>query len=193
MSDALGLDSKQMEIDAKGVEEGGEGKTEEDVIKALKGEGESDFVSDAFVIARTGLGPFGEGWETKGEDVEWFLYTRPWVIGVFTIMQKIGLEPNEDVVEKWFEVLGTSPQGALKDLALYTDQLAKVEQAEQLFKEIEIREKKRMAERLEEKAAWAIKEAERAEREAQEEKEEEERIANAKEGDVLPNKLPVDE
>ncbi|CAM9974764.1 unnamed protein product, partial [Choristocarpus tenellus] len=38
MSDALGLDSKQMEIDAKRVEEWGEGKTEEDVIKALKGE-----------------------------------------------------------------------------------------------------------------------------------------------------------
>lgn len=60
----------------------------------------------------------------------------------------------------------------------------------QLWKEVEIREKKRLAERLEEKAKDAIRQAEIAEKDAQDEREELERIANAKEGDVLPNDLP---
>lgn len=57
----------------------------------------SNIVTDGFYVARTGLGPFGEGWEEKGEDVDWFLYNRLWGVGVFTLMENIGLEPTEDV------------------------------------------------------------------------------------------------
>lgn len=57
----------------------------------------SNIVTDGFYVARTGLGPFGEGWEEKGEDVDWFLYNRLWGVGVFTLMENIGLEPTEEV------------------------------------------------------------------------------------------------
>lgn len=57
----------------------------------------SNIVTEGFYIARTGLGPFGEGWEEKGEDVDWFLYNRLWAVGVFTLIESIGLEPNEEV------------------------------------------------------------------------------------------------
>lgn len=185
-----GLDPQQMRDDAAAVKAWAEGRSEDDVMAAMKGEGESNIATEGFYVARTGLGPFGEGWEEKGEDVEWFLYNRMWAVGVFGLIEGIGLEPTEDLLEKWFAVLGTSAQGAIKDLNLYQEQVGKVEQAEQLFKEIEIREKKRLAERLESKAQDAIRAAERAEKDAEAEREEEERIANAKEGDVLPNDLP---
>lgn len=57
----------------------------------------SNIVTDGFYVARTGLGPFGEGWEEKGEDVDWFLYNRLWGVGVFTLIEHIGLEPTEEV------------------------------------------------------------------------------------------------
>lgn len=57
----------------------------------------SNIVTDGFYVARTGLGPFGEGWEEKGEDVDWFLYNRLWGVGVFTLIEDIGLEPTEEV------------------------------------------------------------------------------------------------
>lgn len=53
-------------------------------------------MSDGFYIARTGLGPFGMGWEEKGEDVDWFLYNRLWAIGMFTLMQHVGIEPTDE-------------------------------------------------------------------------------------------------
>lgn len=57
----------------------------------------SDLATSGFYVARTGLGAFGEGWEEKGEDVEWFLYNRLWAVGVFSLMEDIGLEPTEEV------------------------------------------------------------------------------------------------
>ncbi|CAB1117739.1 unnamed protein product [Ectocarpus sp. CCAP 1310/34] len=187
-----GLDPDQMRKDTTALKEWAEGKTEEDVMEMIKSDDRSNIVTDGFYVARTGLGPFGEGWEEKGEDVDWFLYNRLWGVGVFTLMENIGLEPTEELLEKWFAVVGTSAAGAAKDLNLYQEQIGKIEQAELLFKEIEIREKKRLAERLEAKAQDAIKAAERAEQDAKNDAEEEERIKNAKEGDVLPNDLPKD-
>lgn len=57
----------------------------------------SNVVTDGFYIARTGLGPFGEGWEEKGEDVDWFVYNRMWAVGMFTVIESIGVEPTEEV------------------------------------------------------------------------------------------------
>lgn len=81
----------------------------------------SNIVTDGFYVARTGLGPFGEGWEEKGEDVDWFLYNRLWGVGVFTLIEHIGLEPTEEVSFQFSRMLffsSTVPYGWYQPLFL---------------------------------------------------------------------------
>jgi len=147
---SVGLDEAEIRADAKSITDWVEGKTKEDIEAALSS-GDS---SPLGAIA------------AKARDDEFWMYSRYFGLGLVKIMDTVGIEMDKDevypIMENWMSTqMGKSHLTACNDSDLYFKVKAKLDMMETMMKEIEIREKKRMAERLEDKAEVALRAAER--------------------------------
>jgi hypothetical protein len=156
--ECVDLDEKEVRAEAEALKEWAKGKSKDEISQALSGEGDS-------LVAATSKAAKAD---------EYWMYSRFFGIGLVALMDDVGVEMNADdvypVMEEWMKnSLGKSHFTACSDSDTYFKIKGKLDMMETMMKEIEIREKKRMAERLEDKAEAALRKAERDAEMAQEE------------------------
>jgi hypothetical protein len=151
---SVGLDESEIRAEAKTLLDWVEGKSKAEIEAALSGEDTSSV-----------LGKIA----SSVKEEKYWMYSRYFGIGLLKMMETVGLEMDKDdiypVMEDWMSnKLGKSPLTACNDSDLYFKIRSKLDMMETMMKEIEIREKKRMAERLELKAEAALRAADKEEK-----------------------------
>ncbi|GMI22844.1 hypothetical protein TeGR_g14343, partial [Tetraparma gracilis] len=137
LAESAGMQLSTLESGAASMRAWLSGKSASDVEAALKGEGS---------------GPLADlAGKAKGD--EFWLYSRFFGIGLVSAMEAVGAQPSAELMDSWVSgAMGKNSQKAVSDLDAWNGLMSKLSQMTTLMKEIEIREKKKMAQRLEEKA-----------------------------------------
>lgn len=147
---AVGIREADVRSEASRALELTQAMSRAEIEEALKGEGSS---------------PIAEMIK-KIQQEQFWMYSRYFGVGLLTIMDNLGISMDKDevypIMEDWMnKKIGKSHLTACADSDLYFKIREKLDVMETMMKEIEIREKKRMAERLEDKAEQALRAADR--------------------------------
>lgn len=142
MVTAHGMDPAAVKADAEAAVAYAKATSPADVLKHMEG-GEC---SDAKV---------GEAF--KG--ISSALVALPFSIGLFKLMEYSGVQVTKANVEEWADVLKVKKNKVGADFDTYKQNMNKLQKAEEMLREIEIREKKKLAQRLEEKAKALVAKA----------------------------------
>merc|ERR1712008_647911 len=80
------------------------------------------------------------------------LYSNIFGVGMFQMMEFSKVEVKKENVQEWAKTLTIRPAKLTNDLETYKLNKRKLQASEEMIREVEIREKKKLAERLEAKA-----------------------------------------
>lgn len=145
---ALDFEPATIRADRAAIQTWVEGKTEADCLAAA-GAGSGSPVADAAAIV-------------KGRANPDYFHTRPGNVGLLTLMDKVGVKADKESIERWAAAFGYRERPVSNMSGLLKEYQDKIANAMQMIKAMEIREKKRMADALEEKAKAAQAKAEAA-------------------------------
>jgi len=143
---ALDMNPGTVRSDAVDVGAWVQGKTEEDVLSAADSPGAGK-VNKALA-------------EIKANDE--YLHTRSGNVGIINMIDAVGCRPDNSTLARWSEAFGMRKRSLEKDAVTLKELREKMNQAMQLVKSLEIREKKKLADQLEKKAKEAQEKADGA-------------------------------
>eukprot|EP00435_Cladocopium_sp_Y103_P073865 s192_g45.t1 len=153
---AVGMKPDQVSADAEAVAKYASSTAPAEILKHMEG---TEKPSEGKVAAAF-------------ESIKSSLYSITFSMGLFRIMELSGVEVTRANAEEWAKALKIEPTSKVtSDFETYKQNQVKLQKAEEMLREIEIREKKKLAERLEQKAkALAEKAANKASEASEESK-----------------------